>query len=128
MWTSPLSAYRVSELFTVGVVAGRNWSSVASLVDLELDAVGPERPALDEPQLQPVDSVGEEPPPATEDCGEDHQPQLVDEVCREQCPDQGSAAGDEDGAVRVVLELRDRGDDVAGEDGRVLPLGVGERR
>src|SRR5438477_2196517 len=53
---------------------------LGSLVDLDLDAVRADRPGLGELQPEAVDAVGEEAPAAPEDRGEDHQPELIDEV------------------------------------------------
>ena len=51
--------------------------------------------------------VAEEALAAAEQDREDHQPQLVDEVVLDQPLDQLGAAGDEDDAVDLALQLRD---------------------
>src|SRR5436305_15315538 len=53
-------------------------------VDLNLDAVGADDPAVGELQLQPVDAVGEQALPTAEDRREDHQAELIDQIGGEQ--------------------------------------------
>src|SRR6476646_10230534 len=96
-------------------------------VDLDLDAVRTDRSHLAERELEPVDPVREETLAAAEDRREHHQPELVDEVVLEQRADERAASVDEDGALGFLLELLQPADDVAGDDRRVLPLGILER-
>src|SRR6516165_9028654 len=71
-------------------------SLVGARVDLDLDAVWADDPALGELQLQPVDAVGEQALAAPEDRREDHQAELVHQVRCEQSPHERAAPGDED--------------------------------
>src|SRR5689334_18485048 len=101
-------------------------SLTGALVHLDLDPVGTDRPALGERELEAVDAVREEAPAAAEDRREDHQPELVHEVGLEQRRHELAAARDEDRALGLVLQLRDLLRDVLRDDGRVLPLRVGQ--
>src|SRR5436190_24003907 len=55
-----------------------------TLVGLDLNSVAADRPGLDEPQLASVEPVREQALASSQDRGEDHQPQLVDEVIGQQ--------------------------------------------
>src|SRR5215468_12068219 len=52
----------------------------------------------------------------------DEQVQVVDQAVGEQCPDQGPAAADVDGAVDLVLEVTDRARAVGAKDRGVAPV------
>src|SRR5438270_1218510 len=83
------------------------WECSRSLVGVDLDAVGSDRPSLDDAQLAPVDAIGEEALAPAEDGGEHHQPELVDEVVLEQRAHERAAAGHEDHALCLAYELSD---------------------
>ena len=79
---------------------------------------------VDEPQRLLVARLAEEALAASEHDGEDHQPELVDEVVLDQRLHEPGAAVDDDVAVLLLLQLRDFLHDVALQHRRVVPLGL----
>src|ERR671935_332933 len=71
--------------------------------------------------------VGEQPRALADDHGDDEQGDLVDEVVREQPPDQGAAAVHLQLTARLGFQLADGRREVTGEEGRVRPLRLAER-
>ena len=77
---------------------------------------------VDEPELDLVHAVGEQPLPTAQRDRIDEQVQLVHEAIGEQSLDKPSAAADVDRAVDVRLELLDGGRVVRSDHGGVGPL------
>ncbi len=97
------------------------------LVDLDRDPVAHQLGVRQAERLL-VGRLAEQALAAAQYDGEDHQPQLVDEIVLEQRVNQLGASGDQDHAVDLVLQLLDLLDDVAAEDRRVVPVGLLQRR
>ena len=82
---------------------------------------------LEQAQVVGVDPVAEQVLATAQDHREEDDPELIDQVAREQEVDQvGAAVGDEV-AARLRLEPRDLLAGVAAKDGRVRPVGLLER-
>src|SRR6201747_2721340 len=94
---------------------------LAALVGEDRDA-GANRLRVGQLQRRLLGALAEQALAAAEDDREDHQPQLVDQAVREQAPHQLGAAGDQDHAVDLALDLGDLLGEVAGEHRRVVPL------
>jgi transposase len=111
--------------------SGRQWllsvlQAPGRPVDLDRHPVGG-GPRFDQFERSVRAGVGEQPRALADDCREDEQVHLVDQVVVEQPPDQGAAAVHLQLTSRLGLQLPDGGRDLTGEDGRVRPLRVGER-
>src|SRR3954451_6108747 len=87
-----------------------------------------DRLRIDEAHGLLVAGLAEEALAGPEHDREDDQPQLVDQVVRDQRAPELVAGRDDDLSVQLLLELRDLGHDVALEDCRVVPLWIFEGR
>src|SRR5215208_417224 len=92
------------------------------------DAVGPDLLRLRELQGGEVTSVAEQTLPFSEDDREHHQAVLVDEILLLQRVHKLRAAVDDDVVGELLLELAYLGCDIPADDGRVVPLGLVQRR
>src|SRR3954447_2132755 len=96
-------------------------------VDLDRDALRV-RARVDQVERDVRAGVGEQPRALAENHGDDDELDLVDEVVVEQRPDQATAAMHLELTPGLGLQLADGRRKVTGEDGRVRPLRIGDRR
>src|ERR1700730_5648814 len=94
-------------------------------IGLDGDAPG-SGPRVDQVECDVRTRIGEQSCALADDDGIGEQVELVDQVVGEQPSDEGTAAGYQQFAVLLRLQITDGGGDVAGQDGRARPLRVGE--
>src|SRR2546430_11064250 len=94
-------------------------------IGLDGDAPG-SGPRVDQVERDVRTGIGEQSRALADDDGIGEQVELVDQVVGEQPSDEGTAAGHQQCAVLMRLQITDRRGDVAVPDSRARPLRVGE--
>src|SRR5947208_5096143 len=114
-WASAVSVTARSTSITAPV------SRPSGLVPEDEDPGVPDRPRFEQAERLRGRGLAKQSLAASEHDREHHQPELVDEVVLDQHLDERGAAGDEELARDLLLELRDFGGDVAVKPRRVAP-------